>query len=120
MSDPTAGGDRHAPEVTPEEAVRLLGSGAVLLDVREPEEWRAGHAPSAHHLPMGELGDRLGEVPGDRTVVCVCRVGGRSDAVATALAAAGYDARNLAGGMVAWEAAGLAVVADDGRPGRVA
>ncbi|HXW39226.1 MAG TPA: rhodanese-like domain-containing protein, partial [Acidimicrobiales bacterium] len=67
-----------APEVGPEEAVRLIETGAHLLDVREDEEWRAGHAPTASHLPMGQLAARIAEVPADRTVVCVCRVGGRS------------------------------------------
>jgi rhodanese-related sulfurtransferase len=56
---------------------------------------------------MGSVPDRLDEIPSDRTVVCICRVGGRSGAVATALAGAGYDVRNLDGGMLAWEAAGL-------------
>ncbi len=68
---------------------------------------------------MGQLGARLVEVPKDRTVVCVCRVGGRSAAVAAALIAEGYDARNLAGGMQAWAAEGLPVVTDDGAPGQV-
>jgi rhodanese-related sulfurtransferase len=69
---------------------------------------------------MGQLSTRLAEVPTDRTVVCVCRVGGRSGAVASALMAEGYDVRNLAGGMLAWEAVGLPVVTDDGDIGRVA
>lgn len=109
-----------APEVSPAEAVTLSESGAHLLDVREDGEWRAGHAPSARHLPMGEIGARLAEVPKDRVVVCVCRVGARSAAVAAALAGAGFDARNLAGGMQAWASEGLPVVTDDGGAGQVA
>lgn len=85
----------------------------------EDEEWQGGHAPEATHLPMGELSARIAEVPVDRPVVCVCRVGGRSGAVAAALGAEGYDVRNLTGGMLAWESAGLPVVTDDGQSGRV-
>jgi rhodanese-related sulfurtransferase len=106
-------------EVDPNEAQRLFEEGAFLLDVREDEEWVAGHGPDAHHIPMGAVSDRIAEVPTDRTVVCICRVGGRSGAVAGALADAGYDVRNLAGGMQAWEAAGFPVVDDAGNGGQV-
>jgi rhodanese-related sulfurtransferase len=118
-SGPTDG-PPPVPEVGAGEAASMVDAGAHLLDVREDEEWRAGHAPDAHHLPMGTLAARLDDVPKDRTVVCVCRVGGRSAAVAAALVAEGYDARNLAGGMQAWAATGLPVVTDDGRDGQVA
>ena len=106
-------------DIDPAEAHRLLAGGAMLLDVREDEEWNAGHAPEAVHLAMGLVSERADELPTDRTVVCICRVGGRSGAVAGALAGAGYDVRNVAGGMLAWELVGLAVVADDGGTGRV-
>jgi rhodanese-related sulfurtransferase len=102
-----------------EEAGRLVAAGALLLDVREDDEWDAGHAPEAVHMAMGLVLARLDQLPADRTVVCVCRVGGRSGAVAGELAAAGFDVRNLAGGMVAWELAGLPIVAGSGRAGRV-
>ncbi len=97
----------------------LLDAGAFLLDVREDEEWVAGHAPQATHVPMGVIQDRLAELPVDRTLVCMCRVGGRSGAVAKALGAGGYDVRNVDGGMLAWASAGLPVVTDGGAPGRV-
>jgi rhodanese-related sulfurtransferase len=106
-------------DIGPDEAVNLMDAGAFLLDVRENEEWLAGHAPQAAHVPMGEIQDRVSELPVDRTVVCVCRVGGRSGAVAKVLVASGYDARNLDGGMLAWAAAGLPVVNDAGTPGEV-
>lgn len=112
--DPTA-----VALIDPEEARRLTTDGAFLLDVREDDEWEAGHAPEAVHVVMGTVADRLGEIPTDRTVVCVCRVGGRSGAVAGALAGSGYDVRNLDGGMLAWESAGFPLVAGDGGPGRV-
>jgi len=113
-SDPTGVTDIDAVE-----AVRLSGEGALLLDVREDDEWDAGHAPDAVHLAMGQVADRMHEIPLDRTVVCVCRVGGRSGTVAHALLAAGYDVRNLGGGMVAWELAGLPVVAEHGAGARI-
>ncbi len=106
-------------EIDPETAQRLTDTGAFVLDVREDDEWAAGHSPDARHLAMGQVADRIHEIPTDRTVVCVCRVGGRSGAVAGALAEAGYDVRNLQGGMMAWEAAGFPVVTDGGAVGRI-
>ncbi len=106
-------------DVAPEVALRLTAGGALLLDVREDDEWEAGHAPDAVHVAMGAVSDRIEELPTGRTIVCICRVGGRSGAVAGALAGAGYDVRNVDGGMLAWEEAGLAVVTNDGDTGRV-
>jgi rhodanese-related sulfurtransferase len=102
-----------------ETARRVVAAGAFLLDVREDDEWDAGHAPDAVHVVMGSVPDRLVEIPSDRMVVCICRVGGRSGSVAGALAGMGYDVRNLDGGMLAWEAAGYPVVSADGGSGRV-
>ena len=116
MTDPT----HHViQDIGPGEAVALLDAGAFLLDVRENEEWAAGHAPQATHVPMGEIQGRASELPVDRTVVCMCRVGGRSGAVAKALVVGGYDVRNVDGGMLAWAAAGLPVITDAGAPGEV-
>jgi rhodanese-related sulfurtransferase len=91
-----------------------------LIDVREPDEWEAGRIEGARHIPLGDLGDRLDEIDRGRLVVAVCRSGGRSSKVVDALRARGYDAENLAGGMQAWERAGLPFGAPDGGPGRVA
>jgi rhodanese-related sulfurtransferase len=96
--------------VTPDEAVSLVDAGALLLDVREQDEWDAGHVAGATHLPMSRLGQEYQTLPADRRIVCICHVGARSAAVADALRGAGWDAVNLAGGMVAWERAGLPVV----------
>jgi rhodanese-related sulfurtransferase len=96
------------------EARALLDSGeATALDVREPYEWAAGRLPGAHWIPMGELATRLPELPAG-TIVVVCRVGSRSGHVADALAARGYDARNLVGGLVTWEAAGFPLEPEGG------
>ena len=91
----------------------------MLLDVREQHEWDAGHAPQAVHIPMSELQSRAGELPADRTIVCICHVGGRSTAVTDALNRGGWHALNLVGGMEAWRHEGLPVVRDDGSPGTV-
>ena len=106
--------------VAPEDAARLLDGAALLIDVREPEEWRVGRAPRAVHIPLGELATRMNELPSNRKLVMVCRSGGRSGRAAEALLQHGFPAVNLAGGMQAWQAASLPVVADGGLPGEVA
>jgi len=104
--------------VGPDEAVTLIAQGAYLIDVRESDEWDAGRAPEAHHIPLGDLMERLSEVPTGLTIVCVCHSGVRSGRAAAALGTVGYRAINLAGGMVGWRDAGLPVVSDAG-PGQV-
>ncbi len=94
------------------DVAELLAAGALLLDVREDDEWAQGHAPEAVLLPMSQLSARFGELPSDRLIVCVCHVGGRSARVAEALNGAGWQAVNLIGGMEAWQRAGLPVVQD--------
>ncbi len=101
------------------DAEDAVANGALLLDVREPDEFAAGHAPVATSVPLGELGGRLGELAGAATVVCVCRSGARSAAAAEALTTAGYDAVNLVGGMLAWAREGLPVVSSAGGAGEV-
>ena len=112
--------ERDVPAVEPAEGHALVEEGAYLLDVRESDEWDAGHTTDAVHVPMKEVQARQGELPKDRRIVTVCRSGGRSAAVAEALNAWGFDAVNMAGGLQAWEAAGLPVVTDAGDPGTVA
>ena len=90
-----------------------------LLDVREQDEWDAGHIEGAQHIPLGELAARLGEVPKAQTVVAVCRSGSRSDRAAKGLRLSGFEAENLDGGVTAWSRAGLPLVARGGGPGRV-
>ncbi len=107
------------PDLGPGQAAELVERGeALLLDVREPEEWAAGHAPAAEHLPLGRLTPEA--VAQDRPVIAVCRSGNRSGKAAATLAAGGVRVHNLAGGMKAWAHAGLPVVTDDGKPGTVA
>lgn len=111
---------RTRDAVGPDEARTLVEQGAFLLDVREPAEWREGRAPRARHIPLGSLGQRVSELPKDRTIVAVCRSGRRSNTAASYLRKSGYIALNLTGGMQAWQAAGLPVVRTGGKPGRVA
>lgn len=97
-----------APQLSPAQAGAALDdSSAVAVDVREPEEWAAGHVEGSLWIPLGELQARAGELPRDRPLVIVCRSGSRSAYAADALVAAGWDASNLAGGLHAWAAAGL-------------
>ncbi|MEU6823966.1 rhodanese-like domain-containing protein [Streptomyces atriruber] len=100
-----------------------LTSGDFLLDVREDEEWQAGHAADALHIPMSEFVSRYGELteaaPQDGKVNVICRSGGRSAQVAMYLGQQGIEAFNVAGGMEAWAAAGRPVVDEKGQPGTV-
>lgn len=105
--------------MTPQEVVSLA-SDTMLLDVREGHEYSAGHIQDAVHIPMGQLGARQHELPLDMPIVCICRSGSRSAAVTQALVAAGYEAHNLDGGVLAWRSAGMALQAADGGTGTVA
>ncbi len=86
----------------------------VLVDVREDGERSRGFAPGSRHLPLGELRQRLGELPTDRPIAFICQSGRRSAMATTAARRAGLDARNVSGGMSAWERHGL----DTTTPGR--
>lgn len=90
-----------------------------LLDVREDDEWRAGHIDGAQHIPLRELGGRLAELPSGRPIVTVCRSGARSAAAVRGLRQMGHSAENLDGGVTAWARAGLPLVDEQGRPGKV-
>lgn len=106
--------------IGPTEAQEAMERGAVLLDVREPDEWRSGHAPKARHIPLAQLTSRAGELPRNREILIVCRSGTRSARAAKVLAAQRGDVANVKGGMSAWARAGLPVVAKGGGPGRIA
>ena len=80
-----------------------------LLDVRQPEEYQAGHIPGASLIPLRELPGRLGELPRDREIICVCRSGSRARSATHQLRTAGYNAIKLEGGTNNWSRHGLPV-----------
>ena len=96
-----------------------LPEGLHVLDVREPVEWQHGHIEGAQHIPLGELADRVDEVPAEGQTLVVCKVGGRSARAAGYLLQSGRDVVNLDGGMLDWEAAGRAMVSETGQPPQV-
>lgn len=78
-----------------------------LLDVREPDEYEAGHIPGITLIPMGQVADRLSEIPQDKTVIVTCRSGNRSAQIADLLRGSGYTSvHNMEGGLLAWAEAG--------------
>ncbi len=88
--------------------------GAFLLDVREPDEWEAGHAPGAQHIPLGQLSARSAEIPRDTEIYVICRSGVRSARATQALVGAGWQALNVDDGMHGWAAAGRPMATDSG------
>ena len=103
----------------PRTSVTDMPADVVLLDVREDDEWAAGHAPEATHIPMGEIAERLDDVPDGSPVYVICRSGGRSARVTQFLNANGWDAVNVDGGMAAWARTGRPMVADGSGPATV-
>jgi rhodanese-related sulfurtransferase len=94
----------------------LPADGVTLLDVREDDEWAAGHAPGAVHIPLGELPTRveeLAKLPDNQPLYVVCRSGGRSARATAWLNASGWEAVNVAGGMKSWHAEGRPVEGDN-------
>ncbi|WP_291423013.1 rhodanese-like domain-containing protein [Deinococcus sp.] len=97
-------------ETTPAEGQKMLTNGALLVDVREPNEYSEIHAQGALLLPLSELESRFSELPKDRPLLMICRSGARSARAGEYLLAQGYsDVTNLAGGTLAWAEAGLPV-----------
>ncbi len=81
----------------------------VVIDVREPFEYADGHIAGVTHIPLGDLVQRLGEIPREGPVYLVCAVGGRSAQATAFLADQGVDAVNVTGGMTSWRQAGLPI-----------
>jgi rhodanese-related sulfurtransferase len=102
------------PPAVPSITASAVPDGAPILDVRELDEWQAGHVPGALHVPLGELPARLADLPADGELVVVCRSGGRSARAVAWLNDNGYDSVNLDGGMGAWAEAGRAMVSESG------
>lgn len=81
----------------------------MLLDVREPHEYSAGHVSGGRLIPLGRLPGQLADLEGGRTVYVICATGNRSEQATAFLASRGVDAVNVVGGMVAWLRAGKPV-----------
>lgn len=98
-------------EITNADAANVYGDeSAVFVDVREPDEWAEGHMPGAVHIPLGDLAERVEEVPRDKQVVTVCRSGGRSLKAVDILEDKGLTgAKSMAGGMLEWKKQGRPV-----------
>ena len=109
------GDHRTVTQVRPDE----VAAGATILDVREDDEWLAGHVEGSIHMPMREVTTRWEELEATDDVVVVCRHGVRSYQVTAYLTRSGVAAVNLDGGLVAWARAGLPVVTDEGASGLV-
>jgi rhodanese-related sulfurtransferase len=92
---------------------------AVLLDVREPDEWVAGHVEGAVHVPMNAVPAVLDRLDRDDQIVVVCKVGSRSARVTAWLNQQGFRASNLDGGLIAWAGAGRPLVSESGGPPEV-
>lgn len=100
---------KHPSPVDPHDAAAAVERGdLVVVDVREPYERAEAHIPGSRHIPLGELPDRLSELPVDKPVAFICRSGGRSSVAAEA-AKQIEQVSDVRGGMLAWSAAGLPV-----------
>ncbi len=109
---PPAAAIRLPAEINVTQAAQAQKDGAFILDVREPSEWTQAHIAGATLIPLGDLPNRLKEVPKDREVVVVCRTGHRSAQGRDILLQAGFtQVTSMAGGLTQWQAQGLPVAA---------
>jgi rhodanese-related sulfurtransferase len=100
----------YPQEISVSQAADWRQNGAFILDVRQPEEWNEAHIPGATLIPLGELENRLNEVPKDQEVVVVCRSGNRSATGRDILRQAGFEqVTSMAGGMNQWKGNGYPV-----------
>lgn len=104
---------QRVPTVSVEGVPHPLPEGLAVVDVREQDEWDAGHIDGSLHIPLHELPARLADVPAGQTLV-VCKVGGRSAQAVGYLAQQGYEVVNLDGGLLDWQAAGRPLVSATG------
>jgi rhodanese-related sulfurtransferase len=102
-------------DYTPAQVAALLRAGAIqLIDVRQPEEYQAGRIAGSRLIELAQLADRAQTIDPDRPVVFYCRSGSRSAMATDAFVRAGFDASNMAGGLLDWVAAGLPLEPADG------
>ena len=99
-----------------EAKAKVEAGDALLVDVREPNEWQAGHIAGATHIPLGTIASRADTLPKDREILLICRTGNRSAMAQERLAQAGLtNSTNVAGGMTAWVAQGYPVMPGEER-----
>ena len=103
------------PQQVPAASAADVPDDAVVLDVREDDEWVAGHIDGATHIPMGDVPARLDDLPEGDPLYVICRSSGRSARVTAWLNANGFDAVVVAGGMGDWEALGRPMVSETGQ-----
>jgi rhodanese-related sulfurtransferase len=103
-------------ELDPEQVKELLDRGEIeLVDVRERYEWDEGRIAGAKHIELERVAGRADELPRDRRIVFVCRLGARSGMVTEAFRASGWDAYNMTGGLTAWADQGLPLEPQGGK-----
>ena len=85
------------------------GKKPFIVDVRQPDEYRAGHIAGSKLIPLGELSKRLNELPKDKEIICVCQSGNRSGSATRTLVGAGFNAVNMQGGIISWRRANFQV-----------
>ncbi len=110
----------NEPDTVPGVLAADLSAGVYLLDVREDDEWTAGHAPDAVHIRLGDLSARVGELPRDRELYVICRSGTRSNYAVQGLLASGLNAINVSDGMTGWAVADRPMISEDGAEPHVA
>jgi len=102
-------------DYTPQQVAELIAAGGVqVIDVRAAHEHTAGHIAGTRLIELQELPTQAATIDREQPVILYCRSGGRSAMATQALSEAGFDAHNMVGGMLAWEAAGLALSPADG------
>ena len=104
-----------AVEVSIDQLKQARQDGAMVIDVRNDDEYTAGHVSGAASVPLPEVEARMHELPKDQTVYVICQGGGRSGKAADLLSAAGFDVRSIAGGTSAWVEAGGEVTTGSGQ-----
>lgn len=94
-----------ADGASPEEVQRAVEAGepCVVLDVRDRDEWEAGHVPGSVWIPLDQLAERMGELPKEKMIYALCHSGARSALAVRLLTAQGYRAKNVTGGILKWE-----------------
>jgi rhodanese-related sulfurtransferase len=106
--------EQNETEVSPARATELVAAGAQVVDVRQDYEWEAGHIDGATHIVLEALPSRAEEIDRERPVVFACRSGSRSSFATAAFREAGFEAYNLAGGLLDWVADGREIEPADG------